>query len=139
MEFRTKHRAPLEFLIAGGFVVSVLSCAVIAPLFPGTASRVAAMAFLVSAYAMWGRSLVSALAAAAMAWMFLTGFLVNAIGLLTFSRADLVRLVALLGAGLLSGAWGRVRRARPRHPMRHRHRPVLARRLHQRGRAVPRT
>ncbi|MFI6499592.1 hypothetical protein [Nonomuraea typhae] len=89
----------MRFLIVGGFVTAVLSSAVAALLFPEPGARVAVVALLVGGYAMWGRSLVSALATGVTAWMFATGFLVNGLGVLSFSSDDLVRLAVLLGVG----------------------------------------
>ncbi|WP_157251611.1 hypothetical protein [Nonomuraea typhae] len=89
-----------RFLIVGGFVAAVLSSAVAALLFLEPGARVAVVAVLVGAYATWGRSLAAALATGVMAWMFATGFLVNGLGVLSFSPDDLVRLAVLLAVGV---------------------------------------
>ncbi|MEU8276375.1 hypothetical protein ACFYOK_33785 [Microbispora bryophytorum] len=109
MRFRVIRPAPLEFLVVGGFVSAVLSCVAAALAFSDIPDRVVTVAIVVGVYAARGRSLVSASATAIMAWMFLTGFLVNDAGTLTFSPADMVRLGILLATGLLGGAVGMVR------------------------------
>ncbi|GLX09051.1 hypothetical protein Misp03_59770 [Microbispora sp. NBRC 16548] len=101
--------APLEFLLVGGFVSAVLSCAAAALAFSDIPDRVVTVAITVAVYATRGRSLISASATATMAWMFLTGFLVNDAGTLTFSPDDRVRLGILLAIGLLGGAVGVLR------------------------------
>ncbi|MFI6909842.1 hypothetical protein ACIBKY_51865 [Nonomuraea sp. NPDC050394] len=104
---------PLGGLVVGAFVTAVLSCAVAAPLFPEAAARTAVVALLVGAYSLWGRSPLVALAAAGMAWLFVTGFLVNGLGVLTFAEGDLVRLGVLVAAGIggyVTGAAPAVRR-----------------------------
>ncbi|GGO26333.1 hypothetical protein GCM10011574_58540 [Microbispora bryophytorum] len=63
------------------------------------------VAIIVGVYAARGRSPVSASATATMAWMFLTGFLVNDAGTLTFSPADRVRLGILLATGVSAVRW----------------------------------
>ncbi|XVQ85869.1 hypothetical protein ACQP2K_00070 [Microbispora siamensis] len=108
MRFRVIRPAPLEFLLVGGFVSAVLSCAA-ALAFSDIADRVVTVAITVAVYAARGRSLISASATATMAWTFLTGFLVNDAGTLTFSSADMARLGILLATGLLGGAVGVLR------------------------------
>ncbi|WP_214321872.1 hypothetical protein [Nonomuraea sediminis] len=110
-------------------MTSVAGCAAAVMMFSDLPGRLAAMVIVVGVYAMSVRSVVGALATAVMAWLFATGFLVNAEGMLTFSRADLLRLGLFLGAGL-AGCLLSVRPARAGHPMRHRPAPVLARHLH---------
>lgn len=113
MRFRVIRPAPLEFLLVGGFVSAVLSCAAAALAFSDIPDRVVTVAITVAVYATRGRSLISASATATMAWMFLTGFLVNDAGTLTFSPDDRVRLGILLATGLLGGAVGVLRALQP--------------------------
>ncbi|MBB5082640.1 hypothetical protein [Nonomuraea endophytica] len=104
---------PLGGLVVGAFVTAVLSCAVAAPLFPEAVARTVVVAVLAGAYSLWGRSLLVALAAAGMAWLFVTGFLVNGLGVLTFAEGDLIRLGVLAAAaigGYVIGAAPGVRR-----------------------------
>lgn len=91
MEF-IRERPSLEFLITGGFVVSVAACAVVAALVPVGTPRVVAMAVVAGAFAAWSRSPLAASATALMVWCFTTGFLVNTAGELTFTRSDVLRL-----------------------------------------------
>ncbi|WP_285777245.1 hypothetical protein [Microtetraspora sp. NBRC 13810] len=110
-------RPPLGFLIPGGFAFSVACCALVALVLPAdTVLRAAAMGVAVAAYAAWARHPMAALATGVMAWFLTTGFLVNALGVLTFAGADEVRLGAFAAAALLGCAgaalWGLVTRAR---------------------------
>ncbi|MGW5683863.1 hypothetical protein [Nonomuraea sp. NPDC003754] len=105
----SRERSPLEFMISGGFVVSVAACAAVAALLPPGTPRVVAMALAVGAYAAWSRSLLAASATALMGWLFTTGFLVNGLGELSLTAPDLLRLgmfggVALAGYGVAAVA-----------------------------------
>ncbi|MGV9305617.1 hypothetical protein ACWDLG_19765 [Nonomuraea sp. NPDC003727] len=107
----SRERSPLEFMISGGFVVSVAACAAVAALLPPGTPRVAAMALVVGAYAAWSRSLLAASATALMGWLFTTGFLVNGLGELSLTAPDLLRLgmfggVALAGYGVALAGYG---------------------------------
>ncbi|PZG18507.1 hypothetical protein [Nonomuraea aridisoli] len=93
-------RPPAGLLVAGGFAVTVLKCAVVAAAVPGTRARVWVMAAVVTAFAARARSLPAGLATAVTAWCFTTGFLVNTLGTLTFGRSDLVRLGVFAVGGL---------------------------------------
>ncbi|MFD1936815.1 hypothetical protein ACFSKW_35635 [Nonomuraea mangrovi] len=81
----------MEFLIAGGFVVTVAACAAVAVLVPVGTPRVVAMAAVAGAYAAWSRSPLAASATVLMVWCFTTGFLVNTAGELTLTRPDMLR------------------------------------------------
>ncbi|TDD44034.1 hypothetical protein E1286_27825 [Nonomuraea terrae] len=96
-------RPPAGLLVAGGFAVTVLACAVVAAAVPGTRARVWVMAAVVTVFAARARDVPAALVTALTAWCFTTGFLVNALGTLTFGRSDLVRL-GVFAAGGLAGA-----------------------------------
>lgn len=93
-------RPPTGLLLAGGFAVTVLACAVVAAAVPGTRARVWVMAAVVTVFAARARSVPAALVTALTAWCFTTGFLVNAAGTLTFGRSDLVRLGVFAAGGL---------------------------------------
>ncbi|MFC4114496.1 hypothetical protein [Nonomuraea zeae] len=112
-------RRPLEFLIPGGFGLSVLACAAVALTLPApeVVPRAVVMGAVVAAYALWSRSVLAGLATGVMAWCFTTGFLVNAAGELTFTPGDLVRLTAFLALGL-GGGVPRAARARRRRTSR---------------------
>ncbi|MBB5081925.1 hypothetical protein [Nonomuraea endophytica] len=101
-------KTPLSFLLAGGFCTMVLASAVTALVFHDTAARVGAMAWVVFCFAWLARRAFAAPAAALMAWLFTTGFLIHHLGTLAFERADLLRLglfeiVALLGVAAAAG------------------------------------
>jgi hypothetical protein len=127
----------VEFQIPAGFALAVVACAV-AQAFPGSVARLTVMGVATGAFAAWSRDHVAGLTTALAAWLFATGFLVNAEGELTFSRADAARLVVLLAAAIVGVACGVLREvrahvrapspARARGPVR----PplVLERRLH---------
>ncbi|WP_248963203.1 hypothetical protein [Sphaerisporangium perillae] len=109
-------------------------------------ARVATMAIVIGVFATTVRNLAGALATAALAWLFVTGFLVNTDGELTFARPeDVARFGVLVGAALAGTAcralrdlYRRSRRtrgpARVRDSMRRP--PVLAGRLHGRNTSV---
>ncbi|GGS97372.1 hypothetical protein ACFFV7_21740 [Nonomuraea spiralis] len=96
---------PLEFLIVGGFVLSVSACAAVSLVLPGDAVtlRVVVMGAVVPIYSFWSRSAVAGPATAVMSWFFATGFLVNGAGELTFASADVVRALVFLALGFAGG------------------------------------
>ncbi|TYB50950.1 hypothetical protein FXF51_54820 [Nonomuraea sp. PA05] len=82
----------LEGLIPAGFVFVIGLCAAVALAFPESTARVVVTTLGVGVFGAWAVRHLAALCAAAMAWCFTTGFLVNTAGELTFRREDLVRL-----------------------------------------------
>ncbi|MCC5575643.1 hypothetical protein IMZ11_08305 [Microtetraspora sp. AC03309] len=139
---RSGRRPPVEFLIPGGFVLVVVTCAVAALALPEGTVRVITMAAAVGAFALWAGNPAAALATAATAWFFTTGFLVNGAGELTFSRDDVIRLGAFVATGLAGLGCDRLRqvhgsRRRARRLMRARadprRRPVLSARRRSSG------
>ncbi|MFI7611254.1 hypothetical protein ACIBP6_08555 [Nonomuraea terrae] len=99
-------RPPAGLLVAGGFAVTVLACAVVAAAVPGAPARVWVMAAVVTVFAARARDVPAALVTALTAWCFTTGFLANALGTLTFGRSDLVRLGVFAAGGLAGGLAG---------------------------------
>ncbi|MFF5209184.1 hypothetical protein [Streptosporangium sp. NPDC000396] len=139
MEF-SRQRPPLEFLLSGGFVVTVMACVSVAVLVPEGAPSIVAMTVVAGAFAVWSRNLLASSVTALMVWLFTTGFLVNTAGELTLNRPDALRLGVFAAAALLGHVSGSLRtrlrrkrrlmraRSHPRRP------PVLLGRLHQRQR-----
>ncbi|WP_155334896.1 hypothetical protein [Acrocarpospora corrugata] len=105
-------RPPLGILVPAGFVFAVVACAATALIFPAGA-RIPILAAAVAAYALWARHLTAALATAATTWSLATGFLVNTLGELTFTRADLTHLAAFGAAGLIGVLLSSFRHLRP--------------------------
>ncbi|MEU7899808.1 hypothetical protein AB0B45_44040 [Nonomuraea sp. NPDC049152] len=99
-------RERLQYLLPAGFAVSIVACSVAALLLPVGAVRVVAMLVAVVAFATWARSFTAAMATAAMAWMFTTGFLVNGTAELTITGTDAWRLAAFAAVGLVGWACG---------------------------------
>lgn len=89
-------------LIPGGFVLSVLASATVSLVLPAD-WRAVAVGGAVAVYALWSRSALAGLATGLMAWCFVTGFVVNAAGELTFAAPDLVRMLVFLAVGLVGG------------------------------------
>jgi hypothetical protein len=111
-------KTPLAFLLAGGFCTMVLASAITAVAFDDTPARVGAMASVVFCFAWFARRALAAPAAALIAWLFTTGFLVHHLGTLAFEGADLVRLglfevVAMLGVAVAAGLRLAARAERP--------------------------
>ncbi|MFD1541843.1 hypothetical protein [Nonomuraea guangzhouensis] len=98
----------LEVLIPAGFVCAVGGCVLAAMTVSQTTARVILVAVTVGLFAIWARHYFAALATGAMAWCFVTGFLVHAEGELAFGPGDLVRLAALAAAALAGCAYGHV-------------------------------
>lgn len=96
---------PIGFSLAGGFLVVVGSTVTASLLFSPSelSGRVLIMMIAVCGYAAREIPRSISLATAVMAWLFTTGFLVNAAGELTFGRPDLLRLGLLLLAVALTG------------------------------------
>lgn len=109
---------PLKFQIPAGFVVTVTGCALAAATLPGGLPCVAAMAVVVGAFGLWSPGLTAASVTALMAWCFTTGFLVNDLGVLTFSPADLLRLGIFLAMATAGGAVGALSSGRWKVPAR---------------------
>ncbi|WP_204039709.1 hypothetical protein [Acrocarpospora phusangensis] len=86
----------------------ILACSIVALSVPGTetGTRVAVIAAVVGLFGGWARHMGAALLTGVIAWLFATGFLVNTVGLLTFTGPDLVRLAVLLGAAVTGGVYG---------------------------------
>jgi len=136
---------PVEVLIPAGFVFAVGGCVMAAMTVSQTTARVILVAVAVGLFAIWAKHYLAALATGAMAWCFVTGFLVHAEGELAFGTDDLVRLAALAAAALAGCAYGHalhVRRSRRRLRRLMRARadarraPVLQGRLHARAEGV---
>ncbi|MBT2234840.1 hypothetical protein [Nonomuraea sp. NEAU-A123] len=132
---------PVEVLIPAGFVCAVGGCVMAAMTVSQTTARVIPVAVAVGLFAFWARHYLAAFATGAMAWCFVTGFLVRAEGELAFGPDDLVRLAALAAVALAGCAYGQmlhVRRSRRRLRRLMRARadarraPVLRGRLHAR-------
>lgn len=97
-------RVEAGFLLAGAFPSALVLATVLGRTDAPTAAATAAFAVLVGVCACLGRP-AATLAVAVMAWSLLTGFVVHALGTLTFAPADLRRLAVLLAvAGLTAAA-----------------------------------
>ncbi|GAB1821016.1 hypothetical protein [Herbidospora sp. RD11066] len=100
----SRHDPSLEMLIPAGAAMAVGAAVVVAVAVPDVTERVAAMAALTAVIGLVVRRPVAAGATACVAWLLMTGFLVNGMGELTFARADWLRLALLVVAGLVGAA-----------------------------------
>ncbi|WP_066373843.1 hypothetical protein [Herbidospora mongoliensis] len=100
----SRHVTSLEMLIPAGAAMAVGAVVVVAMAVPDTSERVAAMAAMTALIGLVVRRPVAVGAVACVAWLLMTGFLVNGLGELTFAGADWLRLALLVVAGLVGAA-----------------------------------